>query len=57
MADLRKRIDDVRDALHEAGKDLAPADWKELLEEIATDIESHLEAVRDEAETAEGETL
>ena len=47
---LSERVDQVREALDEAGRDLSPEDWKELLEEIAADIEGHLDAIREEAE-------
>jgi len=48
MNKLEKRIEQVREALHEAGHGLPVADWKELLEEIHADIEGHLEAIREE---------
>lgn len=47
-ADLEKRIEKVRDALHEAGKDLSAPEWKELLEAIDADIYGHLESVKEE---------
>lgn len=48
MSLIAERVEIVRNALHEAGKDLSPADWKALLEEIGADIDGHLDAVREE---------
>ncbi len=48
MNKLDRRIEQVREALHEAGHGLPVADWKNLLEEIAADIEGHLDAIREE---------
>jgi len=45
---LDKRIENVRDALNEAGHGLSVPDWKELLETIAADIEGHLDAIKEE---------
>ena len=47
-AEVRKRIEQVREAIHDAGRNLLPADWKLLLEEISTDIEGHLDALSEE---------
>lgn len=47
---IAQRLKDVRDALHEASKDLPPEQWKELLEELGADIDGHLDAIREEAE-------
>lgn len=48
--DLQRKLDHVRDALHQAGKDLPPADWKALLEELDADIDGHLDAISEEGE-------
>ena len=48
MNKLDKRIEQVREALHEAGHGLSVPDWKKLLEEIAADIEGHLDAIKEE---------
>lgn len=48
-AKLRLKVDQVRDAIHEAGNDLSPEEWKEVLEELGADIDSHLDAIREEA--------
>lgn len=48
MNKIDKRIEQVREALHAAGHGLPAADWKKLLEEIAADIEGHLDAIREE---------
>ncbi len=46
----RNALEAVRNALHDAGKDLSPSEWKELLEELNADIDGHLDAIREEAE-------
>jgi hypothetical protein len=43
-----KAITAVRDALHEACKDLAPADYKQVLEALEGDIDGNLDALKDE---------
>lgn len=51
MADkVENKLNMVRNCLANAGKNLSPADWKELLEELGADIEGHLDAIREEAE-------
>ncbi len=50
----RKALETVRNALHDAGKDLSPAEWKELLQELSADIDGHLDAVREEAKEEAG---
>ncbi len=47
MSYKKKPLDAVRDALHEAGKDMNPSQWRELLEELGADIEGHLDAIRE----------
>jgi len=46
----RSALEKVRAALHDAGKDMPPDEWKSLLEELSADIECHLDAIREEAE-------
>jgi hypothetical protein len=42
---VTKRVEQVREALDEAGRDLNPTQWIELLEEILTDIQGQLDAI------------
>lgn len=44
---MRDKIEKVRNALHDAGKDLSPDEWKTLLEEIGADIDGHLDAIEE----------
>ena len=46
---MKEKLESVRRALHEAGKNLSPADWKALLEELHADITGHLDAVEEES--------
>lgn len=50
---VRDRLNKVRDALHEAGQELLPDDWKSLLEELGADVDGHLDAIREEAENSD----
>lgn len=49
MSLVTDRVEIVRNALHRAGKDLQPEDWKAVLEEIGADIDGHLEAIKEES--------
>jgi len=40
----QKRLENIREYLHEQVKDLTGDDYKNVLEELATDIEGRLEA-------------
>jgi hypothetical protein len=43
-------VEAVRDTLHEQCKDMRPVEYKEVLEELLTDIEGNLEALKEENE-------
>jgi hypothetical protein len=45
---MTRAIDRIRDVLHEQTKDMKPEEYKELLEELAADIDGNLEALLDE---------
>lgn len=45
----RNALEKVRNVLHDVGKNMKPAEWKELLEELEADITGHLDAIREEA--------
>ena len=47
-ANVKKAVQAVRDELAQQGRDMSPADWKELLEEVLTDVEGYLDAVKEE---------
>jgi cell division protein ZapA (FtsZ GTPase activity inhibitor) len=53
-AHLKKRLEDVRAAVGRAREGLEPDEDKELLEELAGDIDGYLDCLREEAE-ADGE--
>jgi hypothetical protein len=48
MASVRRAIDSVRDALDAACREMPPAEYKQVLEELVTDFEGHLDALKDE---------
>jgi hypothetical protein len=48
--DKQKYIDEVREALHsDTSRELTSTEYIEALEEIAADVDGHLEAAREEA--------
>lgn len=47
-AKLKKRLEAVRVAIHNNVEDLPPKEYKEVLEELTTDIEGRLEALAEE---------
>jgi hypothetical protein len=47
----RDAVEAVRDTLHEQCKDMRPVEYKEVLEELLTDIEGNLEALKEENES------
>ena len=46
----RDAVEAVRDTLHEQCKDMRLVEYKEVLEELLTDIEGNLEALKEENE-------
>jgi hypothetical protein len=45
---IDKAVNAVRDALHAACKDMPPSEYKQVLEELSSDLTGNLDALRDE---------
>ena len=51
----KERLEKVRDALHDAVQDLNRRDYTDVLENLGTDIDGQLEAVRAETKLDEAD--